>query len=127
MKVLLYVAESKNENSNSRKMEIMNLWAEVQEVQVVGIIRELNENQMLGEKGQVAISTILNEMEVDAVVVMSAEDLSPVKLDVCECVQIIHSMGAEVIAIQGDLPDCNACKSEPIQLMNHCTVTIFDE
>ena len=127
MKVLLYVAESQNENSNSRKMEIMNLWAEVQEVQVVGIIRELNENQMLGEKGQVAISTILNEMEVDAVVVMSADDLSPVKPDVCECVQIIHSMGAEVIAIQGDLPDCTECKSEPKQVMNHCTVTIFGE
>ena len=127
MKVLLYVAESQNENTNSRKMEIMNLWAEVQEVQVVGIIRELNEKQMLGEKGQVAISTILNEMEVDAVVVMSADDLAPVKPDVCECVQIIHSMGVELIAIQGDLPDCKECQSEPKQVMNHCTITIFEE
>lgn len=127
MKALLYVAESQNRNMNSRKMEIMNLWAEVQDVQIVGIIRELNDKQMLGEKGHVAISKILNEMELDAVVVMSADDLSPVKSDVCEYVQIIHSMGAEVIAIQGDLPDFNACKSESIQLMNHCTVTIFGE
>lgn len=127
MRALLYVAESQNENANKQKMEIMTLWAEVHDVQLVGVIYELNDEQKLGEKGKVAISTLLHELEVDALIVMSANDLSPVKPEICECVQIIHSMGAEVIAIQGDLPDCNECKSEPKQVINHCTVTIFEE
>lgn len=127
MKALLYLAESQNQNTNKEKLAVMSLWAEVREIQVVGVVYELNEQQTLGEAGRTAIFSVLEQMEVDALVILSAKDLGQAKPQICECVQMVHMMGADVIAIHGDLPNCEECKSEPKQEANHCIVTIFME
>lgn len=127
MKALFYSAELRNKEANTDKMQLMSLWADVHEVKVAGIIGELNEEQTLGDKGKAALSKVLEYLDVDAVVVMSASDLGKETPRICEMVQTIHLMGVDVISIQGDLPDCEECKNGPKQVEDHCTVMLFVE
>lgn len=134
MKVLFYMAELQSIEETKAKEEMLTLWAEVNEVQVVGAVYELNAENSLGTSGQGAIVDILKEYEVDAVVVASAKDLATNKADVCVCVKGIRERGADVISLAGDIPNCRDCMAEmmcdgkePYRRAYHCTVKIFHE
>ena len=134
MKVLFYVAELQSIEETKAKEEMLSLWAEVNEVQIVGAVYELNAENSLGTSGQGAIVDILKQYEVDAVVVASVKDISANKADVCACVKGIREMGADVISLAGDVPNCRDCMiemmcegKEPYRRAHHCTVKIFHE
>ena len=134
MKVLFYVAELQSIEETKAKEELLSLWAEVNEVQVVGAVYELNAENSLGTSGQGAIVDILQQYEVDAVVVASVKDISANKADVCAYVKGIREMGADVISLAGDVPNCRDCMvemmcegKEPYRRAYHCTVKIFHE
>ena len=134
MKVLFYVAELQSIEETKAKEELLSLWAEVNEVQVVGAVYELNAENSLGISGQGAIVDILKQYEVDAVVVASVKDISANKADVCACVKGIRDMGVDVISLAGDVPNCRDCMiemmcegKEPYRRAYHCTVKIFHE
>ena len=134
MKVLFYMAELQSIEETKAKEEMLSLWAEVNQVQVVGAVYELNAENTLGTSGQGAIADILKQYEVDAVVVASVKDLAANKADVCVCVKGIREMGADVISLAGDIPNCRDCMAEleceskePHRRAYHCTVKIFHE
>jgi len=134
MKVLFYMAELQSIEETKAKEEMLSLWAEVNQVQVVGAVYELNAENTLGTSGQGAIADILKHYEVDAVVVASVKDLAANKADVCVCVKGIREMGADVISLAGDIPNCRDCMAEmmcdgkePYRRAYHCTVKIFHE
>lgn len=134
MKVLFYMAELQSIEETKAKEEMLSLWAEVHEVQVVGAVYELNAENSLGTSGQGAIVDILKQYEVDAVVVASVKDLAANKADVCICVKGIREMGADVISLAGDIPNCRDCMEEmmcddkePYRRAYHCTVKIFHD
>ena len=134
MKVLFYVAELQSLEETKAKEDMLSLWANVNEVQIVGAVYELNAENRLGTSGQGAIADILKQYEVDAVVVASVKDFSANKADVCACVKGIREMGADVISLAGDVPNCQDCMiemmcegKEPYRRAYHCTVKIFHE
>ena len=134
MKVLFYMAELQSIEETKAKEEMLSLWAEVNQVQVVGAVYELNAENSLGTSGQGAIVDILKQYEVDAVVVVSIKDLAANKADVCVCVKGIREMGADVISLARDIPNCRDCMEEmmcdgkePYRRAYHCTVKIFHE
>ncbi len=134
MKVLLYVAELQSLEETKAKEDMLSLWANVNEVQIVGAVYELNAENMLGASGQGAIADILKQYEVDAVVVANVKDFSANKAAVCACVKGIREMGADVISLAGDVPNCQECMiemmcegKEPYRRAYHCTVKIFHE
>lgn len=134
MKILFYMAELQSMEETKAKEEIMVLWAEVHEAQVIGAVHELNATNSMGNAGQGAIIDILNQYEVDAVVVSSVKDLSANKIDACAFVRSIREMGVDAISLAGDLPNCRDCMTEamcegkePYRRAYHCTVTIFHE
>lgn len=134
MKVLFYVAELQSLAETKAKEDMLSLWANVNEVQIVGAVYELNAENSLGTSGQGAIADILKQYEVDAVVVASVKDFSANKADVCACVKGIREMGADVISLAGDIPNCRDCMvemmcegKEPYRRAYHCTVKIFHE
>lgn len=88
MKVLFYVAELQSLEETKAKEDMLSLWANVNEVQIVGAVYELNAENSLGTSGQGAIADILKQYEVDAVVVASVKDFSANKADVCACVKV---------------------------------------
>lgn len=90
MKVLFYVAELQSLEEAKAKEDMLSLWANVNEVQVVGAVYELNAENSLGTSGQGAIVDILKQYEVDAVVVASVKDLSANKE---EMLKDIFAMG----------------------------------
>ena len=132
MKVLFYVAELQSIEETKAKEEILSLWAEVNEVKIVGAVYELNAENSLGTSGQGAIVDILQQYEVDAVVVASASDFAKRKQDICAYVRGIREMGVDVISVAGDLPTCAECMAEmecesqeAHRRAYHCTVKIF--
>ena len=134
MKVLFYVAELQSVEETSSKEEIMFLWAEIGEADIVGVVYELNAQNSLGTSGRGAILDILKQYEVDAVVVANAKDISINKSEVCAWVATIREAGADVISLAGDLPKCNDCMAEMLaddggvpRRAYHCTVKIFHE
>ena len=134
MKVLFYVAELQSIEETKAKEEMLSLWAEVNEVQIVGAVYELNAENSLGTSGQGAIVDILKQYEVDAVVVASVKDISANEADVCAYVKGIREMGADMISLAGDVPNCRDCMVEMMcegkelyRRAYHCTVKIFHE
>ena len=134
MKVLFYVAELQSLEETRSKEEIMFLWAEIGEADIVGVVYELNAQNSLGTSGRGAILDILKQYEVDAVVVANAKDISINKSEVCAWVATIREAGADVISLAGDLPKCNDCMAEMLaddggvpRRAYHCTVKIFHE
>lgn len=134
MKVLFYVAELQSLEETRSKEEMMLLWAEVNEADIVGVVYELNAENVLGASGRGAILDILKQYEVDAVVVANAKDISINKSEVCAWVATIREVGADVISLAGDLPKCNDCMAEMLgddggipRRAYHCTVKIFHE
>lgn len=134
MKVLFYVAETQSIEETKAKEDMLSLWANVNEVQVVGVVYELNAENSLGTSGQGAIADILKQYEVDVVVVTSVKDFSANKANVCACVKSIREMGADVISLASDVPNCRDCMiemmcegKEPYRRAYHCTVKIFHE
>lgn len=134
MKVLFYVAELQSLEETGSKEEIMFLWAEIGEADIVGVVYELNAQNSLGTSGRGAILDILKQYEVDAVVVANAKDISINKSEVCAWVATIREAGADVISLAGDLPKCNDCMAEMLaddggvpRRAYHCTVKIFHE
>lgn len=134
MKVLFYVAELQSLEETRSKEEIMFLWAEIGEADIVGVVYELNAENSLGTSGRGAILDILKQYEVDAVVVANAKDISINKSEVCAWVATIREAGADVISLAGDLPKCNDCMAEMLaddggvpRRAYHCTVKIFHE
>lgn len=134
MKVLFYVAELQSPEETKAKEEILFLWANVNEVQVIGSVYELNAENHLGISGRGSIMDILKQYEVDAVVVASAKDISSDQLGVCVCIKAIRELGADVISLAEDLPRCSDCMmeavcegKEPYRRAYHCTVKIFHE
>lgn len=134
MKVLFYVAELQSVEETRSKEEIMFLWAEIGEADIVGVVYELNAENSLGTSGRGAILDILKQYEVDAVVVANAKDISINKSEVCAWVATIREAGADVISLAGDLPKCNDCMAEMLaddggvpRRAYHCTVKIFHE
>lgn len=134
MKVLFYVAELQSLEETKAKEDMLSLWANVNEAQVVGAVYELNAENSLGTSGQGAIVDILQQHEVDAVLVASVKDISVNKSDVCACIKGIREMGVDVISIAGDVPNCRDCMiemmcegKEPYRRAYHCTVKIFHE
>lgn len=134
MKVLLYVAELQSVEETKAKEEVLSLWAQVNEAHVMGAVYELNEANILGTSGKGAIVDILKMYDVDAVVVASANDFSKYKPQVCAYVKEIREMGADVISVSGDLPNCMDCMTEMMcngkearRRAYHCTVKIFHE
>ena len=134
MKVLFYVAELQSLEETKAKEDILSLWANVNEVEIVGAVYELNAENSLGASGRGAIADILKQYEVDAVVVASVKDISAHKGGVCVCIKDIREMGADVISLAGDVPNCQDCMiemmcegKEPYRRAYHCTVKIFHE
>lgn len=134
MKVLFYVAELQSEEETKAKEELLFLWANANEVDVVGVVYELNSSNRLGECGKGAIIDILHQYDVDAVVISGANDFSVNKAGVCACVKGIREMGADVISVANDLPKCGECLAEMMckpkeayRRAYHCTVKIFHE
>ena len=134
MKVLFYVAELQSLEETGSKEEIMFLWAEIGEADIVGVVYELNAQNSLGTSGRGAILDILKQYDVDAVVVANAKDISINKSEVCAWVATIREAGADVISFAGDLPKCNDCMAEMLaddggvpRRAYHCTVKIFHE
>lgn len=134
MKVLFYVAELQSLEETRSKEEIMFLWAEIGEADIVGVVYELNAENSLGTSGRGAILDILKQYEVDAVVVANAKDISINKSEVCAWVATIREAGADVISLASDLPKCNDCMAEMLaddggvpRRAYHCTVKIFHE
>lgn len=134
MKVLIYVAELQSLDETKAKEDVLLMWAQVNEVEIVGVVSELNGANSLGESGQGAIIEILTQYEVDAVVVASANDLASRKKDACACVRTIREIGVDVISIANDLPTCAECMAEmeceskeAHRRAYHCTVKIFHE
>ena len=134
MKILFYVAELQSVEETRSKEEMMLLWAEVNEADIVGVVYELNAENVLGASGRGAILDILKQYEVNAVVVANAKDISINKSEVCAWVATIREAGADVISLAGDLPKCNDCMAEMLaddggvpRRAYHCTVKIFHE
>lgn len=134
MKVLIYVAELQSLEETKAKEDVLQMWAQVNEVEVVGVVSELNAINRLGSSGHGAIAEILTQYDVDAVVIASAGDFAKRKKDVCAFVSGIREMGADVISIANDLPTCAECKAEmeceskeAHRRAYHCTVKIFNE
>lgn len=134
MKVLFYVAELQSVEETRSKEEIMFLWAEIGEADVIGVVYELNAVNSLGESGRGAILDILKQYEVDAVVVANARDISSSRAEVCAFLTTIREVGADVISLAGDLPKCDDCLAEMLagdgavqRRAYHCTVKIFHE
>ena len=134
MKVLLYMADLQSVKETDAKEELLTLWAYVHEVQVVAAVYELNAENCLGKSAQDAIGDIIRQHKVDAIVVASARDFAINKVDVCACVKGIRELGADVISLAGDIPNCRDCMAEiqcdgkePYRRAYHCTVKIFQE
>ncbi|MBQ2886077.1 MAG: hypothetical protein IJE43_20350 [Alphaproteobacteria bacterium] len=134
MKVLFYVAELQSVDETKAKEDLLFLWANANEVDVVGVVYELNASNTLGECGQGAIIDILHQYDVDAVVIAGANDFAVNKANVCVCVKAIREMGADVISVANDLPRCEECLAEMMceskeayRRAYHCTVKIFHE
>lgn len=134
MKVLFYVAELQSLEETKAKEDMLSLWANVNEVEIVGAVYELNAENSLGTSGQGAIADILKQYEVDAVVVASVKDISANRAEVCTVIKAIREMGADVISLAGDVPNCQDCMiemmcegKEPYRRAYHCTVKIFHE
>lgn len=134
MKVLIYVAELQSLEETKAKEDVLQMWAQVNEVEVVGVVSELNAINRLGASGHGAIAEILTQYDVDAVVIASASDFAKRKKDVCAFVSGIREMGADVISIANDLPTCEECMAEmeceskeAHRRAYHCTVKIFNE
>lgn len=134
MKVLFYMAELQSVEETKAKEDVLLMWSQVNEVDVVGAVSELNGSNTLGESGQGAILQVLSDYEVDAVVVASADDLASRKRDVCARVRTIREIGVDVISVADDLPTCAECMAEmeceskeAHRRAYHCTVKIFHE
>ena len=134
MKVLFYLAELQSVEETKAKEEVFSLWAQVNEVQVIGVVHELNAANFLGTSGQGAIVDVLKMYDVDAVVVVSASELSNYKPQICAYVKEIRELGADVISLADDLPKCSDCMTEMLSADGvtqrrayHCTVKIFHE
>lgn len=132
MKVLIYVAELQSLEETKVKEDVLQMWAQVNEAQVVGVVSELNGATRMGSAGHGAVAEILSQYEVDAVVVASASDFAKRKQDMCAYVRGIREMGADVISVAGDLPTCEECMAEmecesqeAHRRAYHCTVKIF--
>lgn len=134
MKVLIYVAELQSLEETKAKEDVLQMWAQVNEVEVVGVVSELNAINRLGASGHGAIAEILTQYDVDAVVIASASDFAKRKKDVCAFVSGIREMGSDVISVANDLPTCAECmaemeceSTEAHRRAYHCTVKIFNE
>ena len=134
MKVLFYLAELQSVEETKAKEDLFSVWAKANEVDVVGVISELNAANTLGASGKGAMQDILSMYDVDAVVVESARDLSNYRPQVCAYVKEIRSMGADALSLLDDLPKCAVCVTEPMcdgkearRRAYHCTVKIFHE
>lgn len=134
MKVLFYLAELQSVEETRAKEEVFSLWSQVNEVEVVGVVSELNASNTLGEAGKGSILDILKMYDVDAVVVVKAEDLSNYRPQICAYVKEIRDMGVDVISVAEDLPKCTDCVTEILcngrearRRAYHCTVKIFHE
>ena len=134
MKILFYMAELQSVEETKAKEDVLLMWSQVNEVDVVGAVSELNGSNTLGESGQGAMLQILSDYEVDAVVVASADDLASRKRDVCSRVRMIREIGVDVISVADDLPTCEECMAEleceskeAHRRAYHCTVKIFHE
>ena len=125
--ILAYLAETNKKEELLEKHEVITLFAEVEELRLIGLVSELNDQRCLGSYGKAAIADVIEQYDVDAVVVVTAADFSKDKLEVCECVGTLTRMGVEVISINDDLPKCEECDNSYPQRTNHCSVTIFHE
>ena len=125
--IVAYLAESNKKEEVLEKHEVLSLFAEVEEMRLIGLVSELNDQRCLGSYGKAAIADIIEQYDIDAVVVVTAADFSKNTFEVCECVWTLTKMGVEVISINDDLPKCEGCDNGYPRRANHCTVKIFHE
>ena len=126
MKILLYLAEVQDFEKTKEREELLLLWAEIHDMQVVGIVCELNDQNCLGIQGLKVIEQVTSILKVEAIAVLTVADISTEEKDAYAKLKVLRDMGLKVASAHNDLPESETIDNESRMRANHCTVKIYE-
>ena len=126
MNILLYIAEEQNVEKTKEKEELLLLWANIHDMNIVGGVFELNDQKCLGIRGLKFIEEMVKVLKIEVLAVLTVKDISFDMPDAYAKLKVLKEMGVRVMSAHDDLPISDEYDNESRTRENHCTIKIYE-